>query len=144
MLRQVNPLLSPDLLHILASMGHGDDLVIVNANFPGDKIARKAGARYTRLDGAPAPEVLRAVLEHLPVDDFVKDPFHVMQVPDPKPPILSEFETIIRDVADHPAELTSIDRFAFYDRASTAYAVVQTGERRLYGNIIIKKGIIRL
>ncbi|WP_319567619.1 RbsD/FucU family protein [Cohaesibacter marisflavi] len=147
MLRNINPLLSPDLLHILAAMGHGDDLVIADANYPGEQIARTNGCRYVRLDGILATDVLKAVLELMPLDDFVKDPAYVMEVVGDTaeiPPVVTEFQSVIKDAADNPADIASMNRFAFYERSQNAYAIVQTGERRLYGNIIVKKGVVRL
>ena len=141
MLRNIPPLLSPDLLHALRAMGHGDELVIADANFP----AHSAGPSCIRLDGVSATETLRAVLSVMPLDSFVPDPAHTMQVvdnPAAVPEIVAEFQIIINEAADHPAEISSLERFAFYDRARQGFAVVQTGETRLYGNIIVKKGII--
>jgi L-fucose mutarotase len=141
MLRNVPPILSPDLLWTLRAMGHGDDLVIADANFP----ATSLGARCHRLDGLSATDVLQAVLKVLPLDSFAPDPTVVMEVvddPDAVPPIVAEFQNITNATADNPAELNRLERFAFYDRAKSAFAVIQTGETRLYGNIILKKGVI--
>ncbi len=141
MLKNIPPLLGPDLLHILAAMGHGDDLVIADANFPGASNAN----RLVRLDGVSATDVLDAVLTLMPLDDFVEDCATTMQVvgdANQRVPIVGEFSDI---VARHEPKLhlTDLERFAFYDRASAAFAVVQTGETRLYGNIILKKGVVR-
>ena len=109
--------------------------------FPG----ASSGPLAIRADGLSASDVLRAVLSIMPLDSFVPDPAITMQVvgdPDAIPDAVKDFQLIITDVADNPAQVTSLERFAFYDRASTAFAVVQTGERRLYGNIILKKGVI--
>ncbi|WP_319412371.1 RbsD/FucU domain-containing protein [uncultured Cohaesibacter sp.] len=147
MLRNINPLLSPDLLHILAAMGHGDNLVIADANFPGEQIARANGCRYIRLDGILATDILKAVLELMPLDDFVKDPAYVMEVVGDAaqvPPVVTEFQTVIDEVADNPAPIAAVERFAFYDMSKQSYAIIQSGERRLYGNIIVKKGVVRL
>ncbi|WP_320144437.1 RbsD/FucU domain-containing protein [uncultured Cohaesibacter sp.] len=147
MLRNINPLLSPDLLYSLAAMGHGDDLVIADANYPGEQIARANGCRYIRLDGILATDILKAVLELMPLDDFVEDPAYVMEVVGDAaqtPPVVSEFQTVINDVADNPATIAAMNRFAFYERSQKAYAIIQSGERRLYGNIIVKKGVVRL
>lgn len=141
MLRGLDPLLSPDLLHALASMGHGDDIVIADANFPGES----TGLPVIRLDGILGTDAVRAVLSVMPLDSFVPDPAITMQVvgnPDEVPPVVAEFQTIIDTVADHRAPIASLERFAFYERAEKAYAVVMTGERRLYGNIILKKGVV--
>lgn len=141
MLKNIPPILGPELLHILRAMGHGDDLVITDANFPGTTNAR----RLVRLDGTSATDVLEAVLQLLPLDDFVEDHAITMQVvgdPTQQVPIFDEFRAIL-DRHEPQARMTSLERFAFYERASKGFAIVQTGENRLYGNIILKKGIIR-
>ncbi|QQA43747.1 RbsD/FucU family protein [Pelagovum pacificum] len=141
MLRNIPPILSPDLLHALAAMGHGDDIVLGDANFP----ASSLGPTAIRLDGLDATDVLQAVLSLMPLDNFVPDPALTMQVvgkPDEAPPIFGEFQKIIDETADHPAPIASLERFDFYQRASEAFVIVQTGETRLYGNIILKKGVI--
>src|SRR5688572_16125172 len=141
MLRGIDPILSPDLLRILRAMGHGDEIVIADANYPGEATARA----LVRLDGVVATRTLRAVLSVMPLDTFVDDPAISMQmVDDPVgvPPVVEEFQEIIDTVADHPARIKPLERFAFYERARGAFAVVQTGERRLYGNIIVKKGVL--
>ncbi len=141
MLRNIDPVLSPDLLHILAAMGHGDDIVIADANFPGTA----CGSRVTRLDGVDAVRTLRAVLSIMPLDNFVEERATSMGVvgdPSAIPPVIAMFQDAINEVADNPAAIVRIERFAFYERAKAAFAVVQTGETRLYGNIILKKGVI--
>lgn len=141
MLRNINPILSPDLLHALRAMGHGDEIAIVDANFP----AESSGPRCIRADGPSASDMLAAVLSVMPLDNFVPDPALTMQVvgdPDGVPEAVADFQKIIDDVADNPAPVTALERFAFYERAAGAFAVIQTGERRLYGNIILKKGVI--
>lgn len=141
MLRNIPPILSPDLLWTLRAMGHGDDIVIADANFP----ATALGARCHRLDGVSATDVLRAVLTVMPLDSFVPNPALVMEVvedPNAVPPIVGEFQNITTATADNPATLEKLERFAFYARAKSAFAVIQTGETRLYGNIILKKGVI--
>jgi L-fucose mutarotase len=141
MLRNINPLLSPDLLHCLRTMGHGDEIVIADANFPGSS----SGSMCIRADGSSASEILEAILSVMPLDSFVPDPALTMQVvddPQANPDAVAEFQRIIENTADAPAKIQTLERFAFYDRASTAFAIVQTGERRLYGNIILKKGVI--
>ncbi|MCP4316322.1 MAG: ribose ABC transporter [Hyphomicrobiales bacterium] len=141
MLRGLNPILSPDLLYILRAMGHGDEIVIADANFP----AESTGKQAVRLDGLSATDVVQAVLSVMPLDSFVDDPATTMQVvdnPDTTPPVVEEFQKIIETTADNPVRIATIERFTFYDRAKVAFAIVQTGERRLYGNIILKKGVI--
>ncbi|MFI2767290.1 RbsD/FucU family protein [Ruegeria faecimaris] len=141
MLRNIDPILSPDLLYTLRAMGHGDEIVIADANFPGSS----SGPGCIRADGSSASEILRAILSVMPLDTFVPDPALTMQVvgdPDAIPEAIADFQTIISEIADHPATIQGLERFAFYDRAATAFAIVQTGERRLYGNIILKKGVL--
>jgi L-fucose mutarotase len=141
MLRNIDPILSPDLLHALRAMGHGDDIVIADANFPGTSV----GPECIRADGSTASEVLRAVLSVMPLDSFVPNPALTMQVvgePDIVPDAVADLQNIIDEVADSPAPVQGLERFAFYERAASAYVIVQTGERRLYGNIILKKGVI--
>ncbi|MBO9475875.1 ribose ABC transporter [Shimia sp. R10_1] len=145
MLRNINPLLSPDLLHTLRAMGHGDEIVIADANFPATSTATSTGPTCIRADGSSASEILEAVLSVMPLDSFVPDPALTMQVvgdPDAVPEAVADFQTIIETTADIPAQIQTLERFAFYDRAARAFAIVQTGERRLYGNIILKKGVI--
>ncbi|WP_428376503.1 RbsD/FucU family protein [Lichenicoccus sp.] len=140
MLRGIDPLLTPGLLHTMASMGHGDRIAIVDANFPGASNAQ----RLHELPGLDAGSVLRAVLSLLPLDDFVPDPAVTMQVVGDAgtiPEAVQDF-TVILGAHDAPAP-TTVERFAFYELAKSAYAIVQTGETRLYGNIIIAKGVIK-
>lgn len=135
MLRGIDPLLTPDLLHALAAMGHGDALVIADANFPAETMAR----RLIRLPGADSPRVLAAVLTLLPLDDFIPNPAAVMEVvgdPEAMPPPVAEMTALL------PAPPLRIERQAFYAAARGAFAVVATGERRFYGNIILTKGVI--
>ncbi|CUJ97191.1 L-fucose mutarotase [Ruegeria denitrificans] len=141
MLRDIDPLLSPELLYALRAMGHGDEIVIADANFPGSSL----GPDCIRADGSSASEMLQAVLSVTPLDTFVPDPVVTMQVvgdAEAVPEAVADFQRIIDATADNPAQIQGIERFAFYDRAAHAFAVVQTGERRLYGNIILKKGVI--
>ncbi|MDA8747368.1 ribose ABC transporter [Litoreibacter sp.] len=141
MLRNLDPLLSPDLLQALAAMGHGDEIVIADANFPGASTCPIC----IRADGVSASDMLRAVLGIMPLDSFVPDPALTMQVvgdPEAVPDAVKDFQSIIDSVADAPAPIATLERFAFYALAAEAFAVVQTGERRLYGNIILKKGVI--
>jgi L-fucose mutarotase len=139
MLRGIDPLLTPELLHALASMGHGDTIALVDANFPAAATAR----RLIVLPGIDAPTVLGAILTLLPIDDFEPDPITVMQVvgnPAATPAPVGEFITVlIRHAAPPPV---AIERHAFYRAAAAAFAIVQTGERRFYGNILLRKGVI--
>lgn len=141
MLKNIPPILGPDLLAILRAMGHGDEIAIVDANYPADS----AGPALVRLDGVSATDVLEAILTLMPLDDFVDEAAISMQVvgdPNRREPVMEAFETILK--RHEPAmKLTTLERFAFYERVSRGYAVVQTGERRLYGNILLKKGVLR-
>ena len=142
MLKGLDPLLSPDLLQVLRSMGHGDEIAVVDANFPADTM----GQRLVRLDGIPATAVADAILSVMPLDEFVPDAAWRMEVvgdPDAEQPIFSEFRDILARHEGTRFKLAALERFAFYERAKAAYAIVATGERRLYGNIILKKGVVR-
>ncbi len=141
MLRNIDPILSPELLYALRAMGHGDEIVVSDANYPGTS----AGPDCIRADGSTSSEILRAILSVMPLDNFVPDPALTMQVvgePDNVPEAVADFQRIIDQVSDTPVQIQTLERFAFYERASEAFAIVQTGERRLYGNIILKKGVI--
>src|SRR5690242_16265992 len=140
MLKNIDPILGPDLLSILRAMGHGDDIAIVDANFP----ATASAKRLVRLDGLTAPRVVRAVLNVLPLDTFVPNAAFRMAVvdnPNDIPPITKEFESLLAAAGYH-GEIEAVERFAFYERARNSYAVVATGERRYWGNLILKKGAI--
>lgn len=143
MLKGIPDVISPDLLKILHEMGHGDDLVIGDANYP----AASNAQRLIRCDGLGVPELLDAILTLFPLDDFVDHPVTLMEVVpgDPTVPLVHDE---IRDVvAKHEragaALVGSMERFAFYERAKNAYAIVATTERKLYGCMMIKKGVIR-
>lgn len=141
MLKGIPHILGPDLLHVLQAMGHGDELAIVDGNYPG----ASAGPRLVRADGHSATDLLDAILTLLPLDDFVPDPAVVMEVVGDaaqRPPIVAAFADIVARHAP-AARLGALERFAFYARARAGFAIVQTGEQRLYGNIILKKGVIR-
>ena len=142
MLKGLDPILSPDLLHVLRSMGHGDEIVVVDANFPADGMAQ----RLVRLDGLTVTAVADAILSVMPLDDFAEAAAWRMEVvgdPDAEQPIFGEFREILARREGPGFALAALERFAFYDRAQAAYAIVATGERRLYGNIVLKKGVVR-
>lgn len=143
MLRNISPLLSPELLYALRAMGHGDEIAIVDANFPAESTAE----RCIRLDGVSATDLLEAVVQLLPLDTFVDAPASSMAVvghSGATPEIVAEFQRIINEHADIQTSIRPLERFEFYDRARNAFAIVQTGEGRLYGNIILTKGVIPL
>lgn len=141
MLKGIPPILGPDLLHVLRAMGHGDEIAIVDANYP----AENAGPTVIRLDGLSASAVLDAVLMVMPLDTFVEEQAIGMEVvgdAKKREQTHKDFDKLVKQY-EPGMKLTLIERFAFYDRVRNAYAIVQTGERRLYGNILLKKGIIR-
>lgn len=139
MLKGIPALIGPDLLQVLGSMGHGDEIVISDANFPGASLTR----RLIRMDGHSATAVLEAVLALMPLDRMEHAAFRMEVVEDPHKiePIMKEFQQIIHR-QEPEVTLMPIERFGFYARAKTAYAIIQTGETRLYGNILLKKGVI--
>jgi L-fucose mutarotase len=138
MLIGIDPLLTPEVLEAMAAMGHGDRLVLVDANYPAMR-----GRRILRLPGATVTHALRAVLTLLPLDSFVPNPAAVMEVvgaPGEVPPVVAEMNAILELAGGKAAE--GVERHAFYAAAETAYAIVQTGERRFYGNVMLTKGVI--
>ena len=142
MLRGIHPLLGPDLLHALRSLGHGDEVVIADANFTSHSL----GPRVVRLDGVDAVAAADAILTHLPLDTFVDAAAFRMEVvgdPSAVPPICQTFADLVTNLAG-PFEVKSLERFAFYERARQAAFIVATGERRLYGNLILKTGVLPL
>lgn len=142
MLRGLDPVLSADLLYVLRAMGHGDEVVIADANFPAMTMAR----RLIRLDGVDGPRALSAILSVMPLDDFTDSPCARMQVVDDRdavPEVCRIYQSLLDEVDGAPVGLASVERLAFYERAKAASAVVQTGELRLYGNLILRKGVIR-
>ncbi|KKO53434.1 L-fucose mutarotase [Paenibacillus sp. DMB20] len=141
MLKGISSLIPPDLLKILMEMGHADEIVLGDGNFPAASHAR----RLVRCDGHGVPELLDAVLALFPLDVYVKSPVALMAVTPGDPvetPVWEEYRKIVRK--HHPAEieLEEMERAAFYERAKQAYAIVSTGERALYANIILKKGVV--
>lgn len=143
MLKNIPPLLTPDALHALASMGHGDDVVIVDANFPAARMAQQGGVRLVQLAGASATQVLEAVLQVLPLDNFVPDAAWTMQVVGDAaavPEAVAEFASSLGQAGERPA--IPLERFDFYARAQSAFVILRTGERRKYGNILLRKGVL--
>jgi L-fucose mutarotase len=141
MLKRLDPLLNADLLHVLASMGHGDELAIVDANFPAASLAR----RLVRVDGAGAPAVLSACLSVMPLDTFVECPAYRMEVvnaPEEVPEVTREFQHAIDEAERRRVPVGKIERHAFYERAKRAYAIVATGETRSYGCILLVRGVV--
>jgi L-fucose mutarotase len=146
MLKNLNPLLTPELLYVLAAMGHGDDLVLCDANFPAESVARTTvHGSPVRVAGADAPSAARAILSVLPLDEFVDVPALRMEVSDDPqlvPPVQQEVQAAVDKVMGRPLAMQPIERFAFYAASRQAYAVVATGERRFWGCFLFKKGVI--
>ena len=144
MLKGIDPLLNADVLRVLRAMGHGDDLIITDTNFPSDSVARQTVyGSLLRID-ASAADVVQAVLSVMPIDTFVDDAAARMEVVDePKTilPVMTEVQDKVSAV-DGPNLMLPIERFSFYDRAKKAYAIIQTGERRFYGCFAFRKGVI--
>ncbi|RWK43916.1 RbsD/FucU family protein [Mesorhizobium sp.] len=145
MLKGINPLLNADVLQALRAMGHGDDLIIADTNFPSDSVARQTVlGRLLRID-APAADVVKAVLSLYPLDTFVDDAAARMEIvgkPDEIPAVQQEVQSEI-DAAEGKAwPMISVERYAFYERAKKAYCVIQTGERRFYGCFAFRKGVV--
>lgn len=140
MLKGIDPLLGPELLAILRAMGHGDEIVIADANFPSKSLAK----RLIRVDGVDATRMVAAVVSLMPLDDFAAAAFRmaVVNAAAAVPPITREFERALQQ-AGEARSIEAIERHAFYERARNAFAIVATGETRLYGNLILKKGVIR-
>jgi L-fucose mutarotase len=141
MLKGIDPILGPELLHALRAMGHGDEIAIVDANYPALTDAR----RLIRADGIDAVRMVDAILSLMPLDTFVDIAAFRMEVVDDAkkvPPICREFEKTVQK-REPGFKVAAIERFQFYERCKRAFAIVATGERRLYGNLILKKGIIR-
>lgn len=139
MLKNIPPVISPELLKIMSEMGHGDEIVIGDANFPAVTCAK----RLVRMDGISGTEALDAIMQLFPLDKVAKKNCCVMAVNngEPTPAIWAEYNKII-DKYEGVRLLEEVERFAFYERAKNAFAVVQTGEKALYANIILKKGML--
>jgi L-fucose mutarotase len=145
MLKAIDPLLNADVLYALRAMGHGDDLIIADTNFPSDSVARQTVlGRLLRID-ASAARAAKAILSVLPLDSFVEFPALRMEIvgkPNEVPPVQAEVQKEVDAAEGKSWPMGSIERFAFYDLAKKAYCIIQTGERRFYGCFVFKKGVI--
>lgn len=142
MLKNIPKIISPDLIKILCEMGHGDEIVIADGNFPASTCAK----RLVRLDGHGAVEVLKAVLKLIPVDTYSEKPIALMELVESdrgkiNPVIWEEYKKAIKEEKER-CEIEFVKRFDFYERAKNAYAVIATGESALYANILLTKGVI--
>ena len=146
MLKGIDSRLNAEVLFALRAMGHGDVLVIADTNFPSDQVARSTVlGELLRMDNLTAAEAAEAVLSVMPLDTFVDDFAGRMEIVDAKdevPPVQSEVQDVIDSAEGRSRPMIGIERFDFYDRAREAYAVIQTGERRFYGCIMFRKGVI--
>ena len=145
MLKGINPLLNADVLQALRAMGHGDDLIIADTNFPSDSVAKQTVyGKLLRID-ASAAQVVKAVLSLYPLDTFVDDSAARMEIvgkPDEIPPVQQEVQKEIDKAEGKAWPMISVERYAFYERAKQAYCVIQTGERRFYGCFAFRKGVV--
>jgi L-fucose mutarotase len=144
MLKGIPAILSPELLKVLCEMGHSDTIVIADGNFPAETMGKNA--KVIRCDGHGGAEILDAILKVFPLDTYVEKPVSLMQVvPGDKveTPIWDEYKSIIKRYDDRgDAVVANIERFAFYEKAKEAYAIIATGESALYANVILQKGVV--
>lgn len=145
MLKNVDPLLTAELLGALAAMGHGDEVAVTDANFPADSVARgTCHGRVISLIGSSVPQAVAAILSVLPLDEFVDAPVRRMAAGTTGaiPEVQQEVQAIVDQAAGRHWPMGDLERFAFYEAARGCYAVVLTGERRFFGNVLIKKGAL--
>lgn len=143
MLKGVPRILSPELLKVLAEMGHGDEIVIADGNFPAESMGKDA--IVIRADGHGVPEILDAVLQMIPLDQYVEQPAALMEVVpgDPCIPVIwDDFRRLLEKNGEDPSAIEMMERYSFYERAQKAYAIVSTGETAIYANILLKKGVV--
>ena len=145
MLKGLDPILNADVLHALRAMGHGDELIICDTNFPADSVAAQTVLGHVLRIDASAARVVKAVLSVYPLDTFVTDAAARMEVvgaPDDILPVMQEVQAEVDAAEGKHWKMLSIERYDFYERAKQAYAVIQTGERRFYGCFAFRKGVI--
>lgn len=141
MLKNIPAIISPELMKIIMEMGHGDEIVFADGNFP----AAMKAQRLVRCDGHGVSELLDAILKFFPLDTYVEAPVGVMEVvpgDDMVPTVWEEYKTIIKKHEGQERNIEYIERFEFYNRAEKAYAIVATSDRALYANLILKKGVV--
>lgn len=145
MLKGISPVISPDLLKALAEMGHGDELVIADGNFPCHSVGKNS--IVIRADGHGVPEILDAVLNLIPLDTYTEKPVALMEVVKGDtcgtPEIWSTYEDILNKYEPTHHKIDYTERFAFYERAKGAYLIIATGEKAIYANILLKKGVVK-
>jgi L-fucose mutarotase len=148
MLKNIPPIISPELLSTLNEMGHGDRICIGDGNFPGSSVANAQGAILLRADGHGVPELLDAILQLIPLDEYVETPAMIMEVTpqdkDLEVPIIDEYKKIVAKYDDRGASaFGSYERFEFYEQAKKCYCILQSGETAVYANIILQKGVVK-
>lgn len=145
MLKGISPILSPDLLKALCEMGHGDELIIADGNFPAESIGKNA--KVIRADGHGAAAILDAVLALIPLDTYTERPVGLMEVVPgddcPTPEIWQTYNEILEKHEPDHHNIEMIERFAFYERAKGAYLIIATGETAIYANVLLKKGVVK-
>ena len=149
MLKNIPPILSPELLAVLDEMGHGDRICIGDGNFPGASMADAEGAVLVRADGHGVEALLDAILQVIPLDEYVETPCMVMEVSPQdkglKIPIIDSYKEIVKKYdARGEKAFGSYERFEFYDQAKKCYCVLQSGETAIYANIILQKGVVKI
>ena len=145
MLKGISPIISPELLKALAEMGHGDELVIADGNFPCHSVGKEA--IVIRADGHGVPEILDAILKLIPLDTYTDKPVALMEVVKGDtcgtPEIWQTYEEILNKYEPDHHDIDYTERFAFYERAKGAYLIIATGEKAIYANILLKKGVVK-
>ena len=145
MLKGISPIISPELLKALCEMGHGDELVIADGNFPSHSVGKDA--IVIRADGHGVPELLEAILQLIPLDAYVEKPVALMEVvPGDScgtPEIWAEYRRLLSKYEPENCDIDMTERFAFYERAKKAYLIIASGETAIYANILLKKGVVK-
>ena len=144
MLKNIPPILSPELLKVLCEMGHGDEIILADGNFPAESIGKDA--IVVRADGHGTVELLEAILQFLPLYQYVEKPVALMKVVDGdpcRPTIWDSYKQKLNESGNDPAKIEMVERFAFYERAHHAYAIIATGESAIYANVLLKKGVVQ-
>lgn len=145
MLKNIPNIISPELLKALCEMGHGDELVIADGNFPCHTVGKNS--KVVRLDGHGVPEILDAVLQLLPLDTYTEKPVGLMEVVKGDncgtPSIWNKYKKILSKYEPNNSEIEYIERFDFYERAKKSYLIIATGEKAIYANILLKKGVVK-
>lgn len=148
MLKNIPPILSPELLKVLCEMGHSDRICIGDGNFPGSAMAKAKNVVFLRADGHGVPEILDAILQVMPLDTYVDTPVMLMEKMDCDKdlhiPVWDEYKRIVAKYDDRgEAAVGAYERFEFYEQAKDCYCILQTGETAIYANVIVQKGVVK-